>query len=274
MYSEKEKEDISMAEETKKKAEENKASITLNIYQKLGKAKLELRDMMGRKSGYNEQAEFAYFQLEDFMPQIDALGEKYGFVTRFTMHPTYQLEDIAKLSLNPNAAMDLIRKRYTAEVSVIDTEEGHESIDFAFDGEMPYMPNPMQAMGAMATYMRRYAYMIAFDIAEPDSIDVAQNQRIPEEAVRTAGSDAAKAAAVTKAKRAEEREARIQLVPPENVETAERLNQLCRGNGKYAAWLKAETNAYKQEHGTDDLFLFEFPIEVLKSYEEMAKAVK
>lgn len=257
-------------EEEKKTNTEARTDFTgLNIYQKLGRAKMELRDMMGPKSGLNEEAGFSYFQLEDFMPQIDTLGEKYGFMTRFTMHPTYSLEDVAKLSLNPNAAMELIRKRYTAELSVIDMNDGHESISFSFDGEMPYMPNPMQAMGAMSTYMRRYVYMMAFDIAEPDAIDA--SQRVPDEKARAAGGDAAKAAAAARAKRAEERSARIQMVPPENVETAGRLSELCKENKKFAEWLKAETAGYKQEHSTTDMFLFEFPTDVLRSYEEMAK---
>ena len=50
----------------------------MNIYGKLAKMKCEFQDKPVKKTGKNKFANFSYFKLEDIMPIINALMDKYG----------------------------------------------------------------------------------------------------------------------------------------------------------------------------------------------------
>jgi hypothetical protein len=65
-------------------------------------------------------------------------------------------------------------------MAIVNIDNGEESVTFSapFNQIAPIVSNSgkqatneMQALGSSITYMRRYLYMIALDICEPDSID-------------------------------------------------------------------------------------------------------
>jgi hypothetical protein len=65
-------------------------------------------------------------------------------------------------------------------MAIVNIDNGEDSVTFSapFNQIAPIVSssgkqatNEMQALGSSITYMRRYLYMIALDICEPDSID-------------------------------------------------------------------------------------------------------
>ena len=129
-----------------------------NVYQKLLKARAMFLGSDTKKSGKNMQLAFKYFELDDIVPVATKIFEEVGLIS------------IANFTDRE------------AILTIVNTENSAEQIDFT----APFTPlepivsntgkkatNEMQALGSSITYMRRYLYMIALDICEPDNIEPA-----------------------------------------------------------------------------------------------------
>ena len=53
-------------------------NMKLNLYQKIQKIRVELQEMDLKKSGINKYAGFKYYELADFLPELNKLCDKYG----------------------------------------------------------------------------------------------------------------------------------------------------------------------------------------------------
>ena len=127
-----------------------------NVYQKLLKARAMFLGGGAKKSGKNMNLSFKYFELDDIVPIATQIFEEVGLISlvNFTA-------DVAAINIvntdNPEEAIT-----FTAPFSQLDpiiSNTGKE------------VTNKMQCLGSSITYMRRYLYMIALDICEPDSVD-------------------------------------------------------------------------------------------------------
>ena len=129
---------------------------TINVYQKLLTARTLFLESDVTKSGKNMQLAFKYFELDDIVPIATRIFDNLGL--------------ISLVSFEEN----------TAEMRILNIDNPDESVSFT----APFKPlepivsntgkkatNEMQALGSSITYMRRYLYMIALDICEPDEID-------------------------------------------------------------------------------------------------------
>ena len=129
---------------------------TQNVYQKLIRARALFLNADPKKSGKNMQLAFKYFELDDIVPIATKIFEEVGLISLVSFENDY------------------------ARMAIVNTEDGTDSVCFS----APFKPidpivsnagkqvtNEMQALGSSITYMRRYLYMIALDICEPDGID-------------------------------------------------------------------------------------------------------
>lgn len=122
----------------------------LNVYQKLLQARSMFLAEAVQKGGKNMHLEFKYFELDDIVPPATRIFEQVGLI------PVV------------NIGTDV------ASMMMIDTEAPEPTIEFTAPFttiEANKATNSMQALGASITYMRRYLYMLALDICEPDAID-------------------------------------------------------------------------------------------------------
>lgn len=128
---------------------------TQNVYQKLLKARAMFLGSDTKKSGKNMHLAFKYFELDDIVPVATKIFEEVGLISLV------------------NFTSD------TATMTIVNTDNG-ESVEFSapFNQIAPIVSstgkqatNEMQALGSSITYMRRYLYMIALDICEPDNIE-------------------------------------------------------------------------------------------------------
>ena len=129
---------------------------TLNVYQKLLKARTMFLGSDAKKSGKNMHLAFKYFELDDIVPVATTIFNEVGLISI------------------PNFTAD------TATMEIVNTDNGDDKITFSapFNQIAPIVSNTgkqatneMQALGSSITYMRRYLYMIALDICEPDGIE-------------------------------------------------------------------------------------------------------
>ena len=135
-----------------------------NVYQKLLKARATFLGSEVTKSGKNMQLAFKYFELDDIVPIATKIFEEIGLISLVSFE-----ED-------------------KAIMRILNTDSPDESVSF-FAPFVPLEPivsntgkkatNEMQALGSSITYMRRYLYMIALDICEPDEIDSGLKGGIP-----------------------------------------------------------------------------------------------
>lgn len=144
----------------KNKKEKNKMATsttkTANVYQKLLKARTMFLASGTQKSGKNMQLAFKYFELDDIVPIATKIFEEVGLISLVSFE-------------HDTAVMSILN---------IDTPEEFVTFSAPFAALEPIVSNTgkkatneMQALGSSITYMRRYLYMIALDICEPDEID-------------------------------------------------------------------------------------------------------
>ena len=129
---------------------------TMNIYQKLLKARAMFLEADVKKTGKNMHLSFKYFELEDIVPTATRIFGEVGVVPLV------------------NFTSD------TATMTIVNTDNPEETVSFVspFNQIAPIVSNTgkqatneMMALGSSITYMRRYLYMIALDICESDGID-------------------------------------------------------------------------------------------------------
>ena len=141
---------------------------TMNIYQKMQAVKCELQKSVDSKSGKNNFAKFSYLQLTDFLPKLNELNAKYGLFTQFQIITSY----------NPDGVK--IEKAVLKIVDTDDTAKGlvyeSETADAVVKGA-----TAIQNLGSLNTYMRRYLYVEAYDLAVEDDLDKRSGMKQGEE---------------------------------------------------------------------------------------------
>lgn len=125
----------------------------MSVYKKLQQAKVDLQAMPLKKSGHNKFAGYQYFEIGDFLPQVNQIFHNLGLcsVVSFTAE--------------------------MATLAVYDTDSGASvlfsspMVDSQLKGCLP-----IQSLGAVEMYQRRYLYQMALDIVEHDAIDATVSQ--------------------------------------------------------------------------------------------------
>lgn len=123
----------------------------MNIYEKLQNMRVELQGMNIKKSGNNKFAGYNYYELGDFLPAINSLMFK-------------------------NKVTSIVSFGERATLTLVNCEKPEETIVFESPMEAATLKGalPIQNLGAVETYSRRYLYMAAFEIVESDAIDATQ----------------------------------------------------------------------------------------------------
>ena len=121
----------------------------MNLYEKIQAVRVELQNSNIKKSGMNKFAGYSYHELSDFLPTINILCQKhklFAHVSFFSENATLTIVDAEK----PDSAL-----YFNSPMAEANLKGCH----------------PIQNMGAVQTYQRRYLYMAAFEIVEHDALD-------------------------------------------------------------------------------------------------------
>ena len=131
---------------TKKMAETK----TKNVYQKLLEARIKFLASNPEKSGKNMHLAFKYFELDDIVPIATKIFEEVGLIPIVSFESDKAVMQICNI--------DVPEEIISFSTPVVTLAENKGT-------------NAVQAFGATITYFRRYLYMIALDICEPDGFD-------------------------------------------------------------------------------------------------------
>jgi hypothetical protein len=129
------------------------------VYSKLQKARVLLQELPLKKSGFNSFAGFKYFELADFLPSINNIFDDLGLCSVFSIS-----EDVATLRIFDSKSGGVVYFR--------------SPIAEAGAGKAP----PIQALGSMHTYLRRYLFLNALEITEHDAVDATIKKDEPKSA--------------------------------------------------------------------------------------------
>lgn len=124
-----------------------------NLGKKLQLSRIKLQTAGISKSGQNKFRGFKYYELSDFIPKINEIFAEVGLYSCFKI--TNQEAILTIYSDDTDESLE-----FTSHISDIDDDKKMSM-------------SPIQKLGAVHTYMRRYLYMNALEITEPDVVDAA-----------------------------------------------------------------------------------------------------
>ena len=167
----------------------------MSVHRKLMAARVRLAETELKKSGLNKFAGYSYFELGDFVPAIQKI-----------------FNDLALCGV----------VSYTAEyatLTITDTEDGTVIVitspmaDANLKGA-----HPIQNLGAVESYQRRYLWMTAMEIVEHDAIDSSEpGTKKPEAPAQPAAQPPARPPSVIVGKDGEF-QMKIELMPKVSLE--------------------------------------------------------
>jgi hypothetical protein len=119
-----------------------------SVHKKLMEARLLLQHAPLKKSGHNKFAGYSYFELGDFLPSINSIFYKVGLCGVVSFG------------------------KELASLTITDTEDGSEIVLTSPMAEANLKGcHPIQNLGAVETYTRRYLWVSAMEIVEHDALD-------------------------------------------------------------------------------------------------------
>ena len=123
------------------------------VHKKLMAARIRLQGTKLQKSGLNKFAGYKYFELGDFLPEIQNIFNDLGLCGVVSYDANY------------------------ATLSITDTDDGTVIVIASpMAGAELKGAHPIQNLGAVETYQRRYLWMTAMEIVEHDVIDSSSHE--------------------------------------------------------------------------------------------------
>jgi hypothetical protein len=118
------------------------------VHKKLMQARIMLQNASLKKSGHNKFAGYSYFELGDFIPTINSIFNDIGLCGVVS----YDAE--------------------IASLTITDVDDGTNIIITSPMAEANLKGcHPIQNLGAVETYTRRYLWVTAMEIVEHDALD-------------------------------------------------------------------------------------------------------
>jgi hypothetical protein len=122
----------------------------MSVHKKLMAARVRLQSTEMKKSGLNKFAGYSYFELGDFIPHIQTIFNDLGLCGVVSFNTEY------------------------ATLCITDVEDGTVIVVTSPMAEANLKgAHPIQNLGAVESYQRRYLWMTAMEIVEHDIIDSA-----------------------------------------------------------------------------------------------------
>ena len=124
----------------------------MSIFEKLNQSRLEFQNMGVKKSGKNSYAGYTYYELSDIIPAINKIADELKFCCIVNFKSDLATLDFCDLEKDE-------RITFTSPMSEASLKGCH----------------PVQNLGAVETYIKRYLYQNCFEIVEGDALDSTMN---------------------------------------------------------------------------------------------------
>lgn len=168
------------------KKDEMKIDVPLdNVKAKLQLARVMLQEKDLSKTGKNDFAHFDFFQLEDFLPQINEIFARLGLHSEFNITTeVVAFEEKSIVCVENGNLINITKTPILKEMATLVITDVLKPDDVEVY-EMETAPvmignntkqNIYQAAGGRNTYYKRYLYMNALEIVEKDESDTVLGQ--------------------------------------------------------------------------------------------------
>lgn len=128
----------------------------MSVHKKLMLARVKLQATEMKKSGLNKFAGYSYFELGDFIPHVQQIFNEIGLCGVVSFDNTY------------------------ASLTITDVDDGTVVVVTSPMAEANLKgAHPIQNLGAVLSYQRRYLWMAAMELVEGDAIDSAPPVEAP-----------------------------------------------------------------------------------------------
>jgi ERF superfamily len=127
----------------------------MNVYQRLNLAREDFHHAKLKKSGHNKFAGYYYFELADFVVPALSIFKKFGLTPLISFGT-----DIAE--------MKIINSDKPEEMIVITSPMSEAALKGC---------HPVQNLGAVQSYLRRYLWVAALEIVEHDALDATTGRK-------------------------------------------------------------------------------------------------
>ena len=176
----------------------------MGVHKKLMDARILLQQAPLKKSGHNKFAGYSYFELGDFLPTINQIFSRVGLCGVVSFD------------------------KELATLTITDTEDASQILLTSPMAEANLKGcHPIQNLGAVETYTRRYLWVSAMEIVEHDALDSSPPMREEKQAPVITPTQGA-----------------MDNIPPEELqylqEMAMELIATCEQGDPKAAWDKLE----------------------------------
>lgn len=122
----------------------------MKLFEKINETKSRLQKATLKKSGLNKFQNYSYFELADFLPEIIKAEQELKFCNIITFSKVDDETFINLVIQDENEKIQITSPIANADVKGV---------------------SPIQSLGAQHTYLRRYLYVMAYEISEHDAID-------------------------------------------------------------------------------------------------------
>ena len=127
----------------------------MSVHKKLMQARIKLQSIQMKKSGVNKFAGYEYFELADFIPNVQTIFNEIGLCGVVSY------------------------EREIAKLTITDTEDNSEIvITSPMAGASLKGCHDIQNLGAVETYQRRYLWVTAMEILEHDALDSSEPKEV------------------------------------------------------------------------------------------------
>ena len=128
----------------------------MSVHKKLMQARVKLQSTEMKKSGLNKFAGYSYFELSDFIPHVQIIFNDLGLCGVVTFSTEY------------------------AQLCITDVDDGTVIVITSPMAEANLKgAHPIQNLGAVLSYQRRYLWMAALELVEGDAVDSAPPVEAP-----------------------------------------------------------------------------------------------
>jgi hypothetical protein len=144
----------------------------MSVHKKLMQARVTLQGAKLHKSGHNKFAQYYYFELGDFLPEIQNIFNNLGLCGVISFN--HEMATLSITDMEDGTTLNI-----TSPMSSAALKGCHE----------------VQNLGAVQTYLRRYLWVTAMEIVEHDALEPLTGSEAPAKAAPKAAAKTAPAPA-------------------------------------------------------------------------------
>lgn len=142
----------------------------LNIYQKIQLAKVKLLEQGVKATGKNTNSNYTYMELKDFLPKTTKIFSELNLFSHFEIIPRFiEITETGEKIDEEKGVLTIINSENSEEKVIYTMPTADVSIGVRKDGTGG--AQPIQNLGGKNTYIKRYLYQNALDIAEEDMVE-------------------------------------------------------------------------------------------------------